>query len=87
MAKQTLTVQLMHANAEIAELRAKLSLAKREVEMFARTAHDAIARNDGIDPVTGAPKTIAPRKPLPAHFAAAREMAMRSGKCVRVAAA
>jgi hypothetical protein len=87
-----LATELVARNTECEALRTRLSIAQHEVAMFARTAHDAIARNDGLDPVTGAglpaPKTIAPRapRPLPAHFVAAREAAMRLGKCVKVSA-
>ena len=70
MAKQTLTVQLMHANARIVELEALLARERVCTEYF---------NSERV-----APKTVAVRKPLPPHFAAAREMAMRSGKCVRV---
>lgn len=84
-----LATELVARNAECEALRTQLSIAKHEVAMFARTAHDAIARNDGLDPVTGVqastPKTIAPRA-LPAHFAAAREAAMRLGRSVKVSA-
>jgi hypothetical protein len=71
MAKQTLTVQLMHANAEIAELRAQVLDLEALLNAPKSTAYVA-------------PKSIAPRA-LPAHFVAAREAAMRLGRSVRVA--
>lgn len=122
MARQpTLTVQLMHANARIAQLEEQLKqdavlrwgvvAGKYEGDGERNTkyancfatqaeAEDAaieygagyhfvevypfIQRSAAAQPQAPAPKTIAPRT-LPAHFAAAREAAMRLGKCVRVA--
>ncbi len=62
MAKQTLTVQLMHANARIAELEAKLAEAQtRACRPQPRAAWSR-----------------------PAHMEAARQLAMSTGRCVKV---
>jgi hypothetical protein len=63
---QTLTVQIMHARARIAELEALLA---------AQSAKDS-----GLVPSTKRPHQI------PAHFAAARETAMRLGRSISVTA-
>ena len=68
MAKQTLTVQLMHANARIAELEAKLAEAH---DRALRTAVKALPQ----------PRAAWSR---PAHMEAARQLAMSTGCCVKV---
>lgn len=62
MAKRTLTVQLMHANARIAELEAKLAEAQTRV-------------------CRPQPRAAWSR---PAHMEAARQLAMSTGRCVKV---
>lgn len=96
MAKQTLTVQLMHANARIAELEAQLAESSAPCALpqgydsrpFGYTGQlyveSQMRRIAGL-PLGSAPKVIAPRT-LPAHFVAAREAAIRLGKVVRVEA-
>ena len=49
---------LTAANKTIEDLREQLSIVTAERDMFARTAHNAIARRDeerGLDPATAAP--------------------------------
>ena len=82
-----LATALVERNAECEALRMKLNVLTQERDMFAATAHNAIARNDGLDPVTGVPAPrVQTQRALPAHFIAAREAAMRMGKAVRVQA-
>lgn len=73
MAKQTLTVQLMHANARIAELETQLAAAK--------------APRSNVRPAYVAPARVVPewQQARIAAMAAARAEAARTGRCVRVA--
>ena len=66
-----LATELVARNAECEALRTQLSVMQ--------------GSGAGTQPQASAPKVIAPRA-LPAHFVAAREAAMRLGKCVRVEA-
>lgn len=66
--KPTLTVQLMHAQARIAELEAKLAEAH---DRALRTALKALPQ----------PRTAWQR---PSHMEAARQLAMSTGRCVKV---
>ena len=85
--KLELEQRLVAQGKELEGLRLALSIAKAEAEMFARSAHNAIARADGLNPVTGQPakRAYTPRA-LPAHFIAAREAAMRMGVVTKVTA-
>lgn len=67
-----LATALVERNSECEALRAEVSVLR---------ATKTVAPNPA--PTRCAPNTVA-RKPLPAHFAAAREAAMRSGRSVRV---
>ena len=76
-----LDTELVARNAEVEELRALFSELRAESEALI-AQNFALKRQITIpDPAI---KTIAPRKSVPAHFAAAREAAMRTGKCIRV---
>lgn len=92
MAKQTLTVQLMHANQRIAALEAMvLSIDEIRSEQSARIAALEAQRatfSDALARERAAPRVIAPRpaRVLPAHMVAARELAMRTGCVVKVQA-
>jgi len=70
-----LATELVARNTECVALREQLAVLRNPAPAHMHTA-----------PTPNAPKTIAPRapRPLPAHFVAAREAAMRLGKCVRV---
>ena len=89
MAKQTLTVQLMHANQRIAALEAMvLSIDEIRSEQSLRIS--VLEGELALRPRTPAPAkrvtyTPAPRV-LPAHMVAARELAMRTGCVVKVQA-
>lgn len=90
--KLELTQLLAAANARIAALTEQLSIKTAECDMFARTTHNAIARNDGVDPITGQkPKRVGttPRKTIyewdPAlvgDFKRAQELARANGGIV-----
>lgn len=72
--RPVLATELVARNAEIAALREEVAILQVSAPWQTRTG----AGNT-------APKNVAPRT-LPAHFVAAREMAMRTGKCIRVQA-
>ena len=72
MARQTLTVQLMHAQAEIERLNAKLVEQSTYVDVL-------------IDEINQLKAARPARRELPLHFQKAREHAMRTGTSVRVA--
>lgn len=82
MTEQTLTVQLMHANARIAELRKFIDDSGHlQQELYAQIA----SLQADLDYARMCAQPVATTKrSLPAHFVAAREAAMRLGKCVKV---
>jgi hypothetical protein len=59
--KAELAQSLAQLAAENEALRLKLSTVTAERDMFARTAHNAIARNDGVHPVMGERAKPVPR--------------------------
>jgi len=90
--KETLTVQLMKKQRELdAALfqlnQARLDLAAAERELRNLEAEQPITQC--AEPEVEAPTPIVtrPARHIPAHFAAAREYAMRTGKCTKVVAA
>lgn len=72
-----LATELVARNAECEALREQLAILRNPAPAHTHTV-----------PASTATKSIAPRapRPLPAHFIAAREAAMRLGKCVKVSA-
>lgn len=95
MARQTLTVQLMHAQSEITRLTAALEEAYVDMNEMHKTIerltteihemHKVIGRHNESVP-TPAPRVQPARRELPLHFQRARELAMASGRSVRVGA-
>lgn len=81
MAKQTLTVQLMHATARIAELEAMvIAIDEIRSEQNVRIAELEAAK--AAKPANTNRKVIAPRAPYvrPAWMEAARQAAMATGQ-------
>lgn len=71
--------ELVARNAECEELRALVS--ELRTQLGRERACTEYFNSERVAP---APKSIAPvRKPLPAHFVAAREAAMRLGRVIR----
>jgi hypothetical protein len=86
MARQTLTVQLMHAQAEITRLSEELAQAHADL---AEVREDAKQMRIALDSsfTLPAPTPYVPaRRELPLHFQRARELAMRTGRSVKASA-
>lgn len=93
--KPTLTVQLMHKQRELDAALFQLNQARMDIESMSREIMEL--RNVEAEPdrveepevEAPAPRTpyVRPARHIPAHFAAAREYAMRTGKCTKVVAA
>ena len=83
--KPTLTVQLMHATARIAELEIQLANLAREL-LDSQTTSDVLTAKLIAKPAYTNRKVIAPRPEWvrPAHMEAARQQAMATGSVVLV---
>ncbi len=91
MAKQTLTVQLMHANAHIADMHNVIDASSAlQRELYAEIAELKAQIALGAKPVlplTNARirvRAACSSSDFTARLAAAREEAMRTGRCVKV---
>lgn len=98
--KPTLTVQLMHKQRELDTALFQLNQARMDIQSLEAEVKGLLAewpepRRVEAEPEVEvpAPAPVVPRTPyvrparhVPAHFAAARELAMRLGKCVKVSA-
>lgn len=93
--KPTLTVQLMHKQRELDaalfqlnQARLDLRAAEREIKDLRGEIEAAPTRVE--EPEVEAPAPVVPRAPracrIPLHFQAARELAMRTGRSVKVSA-
>lgn len=92
--KETLTVQLMKKQRELDaalfqlnQARLDLAAAEREIKDLRGEIEAAPTRVEEPEVEAPAPIVTRPARHIPAHFAAAREYAMRTGKCTKVVAA
>lgn len=90
--KETLTVQLMKKQRELDAALFQLNQARLDLRAVERELRNLEAEQpitQCAEPEVEAPAPIVtrPARHIPAHFAAAREYAMRTGKCTKVVAA
>jgi hypothetical protein len=93
--KETLTVQLMKKQRELEAALFQLNQARMDIESMSREIMElrrVEAEPDRVEEPEAevprpAPIVTRPARHIPAHFAAAREYAMRTGKCTKVVTA